>query len=257
MSKRFAWGLVALVSTWVATPAAAQQSAYPVPAPANAEMGRVLSSIPVLVQVAVPRQVCTIEHITRDGQKSGAGALMGSVAGGALGNAIGEGSGKAVATMIGIVGGAMLGNNIEGGGQPQTHQVQNCRTETTYETRTQGYNVTYEYAGKQYTVQMPQDPGAWVQLRVSPVLPSPSPPGTGFTGPVSAAPVFVGPTTITHTTAYYPAQVAYVRPRAYGSAPSAQFWINLSSDRRQPHSTHHHFNGRGNGNFGYVHPGRQ
>jgi hypothetical protein len=31
------------------------------------------------------------------------------------------------------------------------------------------YNVVYEYAGKQYTVQMPRDPGNFVQLQVTPV----------------------------------------------------------------------------------------
>ncbi len=29
-----------------------------------------------------------------------------------------------------------------------------------------GYNVVYEYAGKQYTAQMASDPGAWVRLQV-------------------------------------------------------------------------------------------
>jgi hypothetical protein len=31
------------------------------------------------------------------------------------------------------------------------------------------YNVIYEYAGKQYSVQMPRDPGSFVQLQVTPV----------------------------------------------------------------------------------------
>ena len=31
------------------------------------------------------------------------------------------------------------------------------------------YNVVYEFGGKQYTVQMPNDPGPSVQLQVSPV----------------------------------------------------------------------------------------
>lgn len=234
----------------------AQPQAYPVAPVANAEMGRVLSTIPILAQVAVPRQVCSVEHITRDGQKSGAGALMGGLAGGALGNAVGDGTGRAVATMIGLVGGAILGNNIEGGGAPQTHQVQSCRNEVTYETRTQAYNVTYEYAGKQYTVQMPQDPGAWVQLRVSPVLPNPAQPGSGYTSPVSAAPIFLGPTTITQETTYLPAPVTYARPNGHFTAPNTQFWINLSSDRRQPYTTHHHSPGRVNGGYGYANPGR-
>jgi hypothetical protein len=31
------------------------------------------------------------------------------------------------------------------------------------------YNVVYEYAGKHYNVQMPRDPGGFVQLQVTPV----------------------------------------------------------------------------------------
>jgi uncharacterized protein YcfJ len=254
MTHTHSWALIAVAAALFSAPAAAQN--YPAPPPANAEMGRVLSSIPVLAQVAVPRQVCTMENVTREGQKSGAGALMGGIAGGAMGNAVGDGTGRAVATMIGIVGGAILGNNIEGNGQPQTQQVQTCRTETTYEMRTQGYNVTYEYAGKQYTVQMPQDPGAWVPLRVSPVLPSQPQPGATYVSPVSAAPGILGPTVITQETTYLQPAVTYVRPRRYVTAPNTQFWINVSSDRHRPYTTHHHMHGRVNGGYAFAVPGR-
>ena len=46
--------------------------------------------------------------------------------------------------------------------------VQNCTTQTVYENRAVGYNVVYEYAGKQYTVQLPYDPGPTIRLQVSP-----------------------------------------------------------------------------------------
>lgn len=42
-----------------------------------------------------------------------------------------------------------------------------CSTQTIYENRAVGYKVVYEYAGKQYTVQLPQDPGPTLQLSVS------------------------------------------------------------------------------------------
>jgi uncharacterized protein YcfJ len=133
------------------------------------ETGRVLSSTPVIAQVAQPRNVCTTEQVAVQPQKSGAGALMGAVAGGAMGNAVGGGSGKAAATMLGIVGGAILGNNIEGAPVTQVQNVQHCGVQTFYEPRTVAYNVVYEYAGKQYSVQMPNDPGPTVQLQISPV----------------------------------------------------------------------------------------
>lgn len=134
------------------------------------ETARVLSSVQVLQQVGVPRQVCTQESVAVQGQKSGAGALMGAIAGGVIGNQIGNGSGRTAATAVGLVGGAILGDRIEGAPAPQTQTVQNCRTETVYENRVSGYNVTYEYAGRQYMVQMPRDPGATIRVNVVPVL---------------------------------------------------------------------------------------
>lgn len=136
------------------------------------ETARVISSTPVVSQVAVPRQVCLNQQVQVQSQKSGAGGIMGAVAGGAIGNSIGGGDGRAVATLLGILGGAMLGDRIEGGGQTQTQNVQNCTTQTFYENRTTAYNVVYEFNGKQYSVQMPQDPGPTLRLQITPVAAS-------------------------------------------------------------------------------------
>lgn len=133
------------------------------------EVGRVISTTPIVSQVGQPRNVCTTEQVAVQQQKSGAGALMGAIAGGAMGNAVGGGAGKAAATMIGIMGGAIVGDNIEGAPMAQTQNVQRCSTQTFFENRTVAYNVVYEYAGKQYSVQMLSDPGPTVQLQISPV----------------------------------------------------------------------------------------
>ena len=131
-------------------------------------LARVVSSTPVVQQIAVPRQVCANETVVMQAPKSGAGALMGAIAGGAAGNAIGNGGGRAVATVIGLVGGAMVGDRIEGPNN-QLQNVQQCTTQTYYENRTNYFNVVYEYQGAQYTAQMPNDPGLHVRLRVTPV----------------------------------------------------------------------------------------
>jgi outer membrane lipoprotein SlyB len=47
------------------------------------------------------------------GRSTGAGAVLGGVAGGVVGNQIGGGSGRDVARIAGIVGGALAGNAIE------------------------------------------------------------------------------------------------------------------------------------------------
>jgi uncharacterized protein YcfJ len=141
------------------------------------EIGRVLSSTPVIQQIAVPRQVCSYQPMALQQPNTGAGGLVGALAGGAIGNQIGHGDGRAAATFLGMVGGALLGNRIESNNNAaQVQDVQQCTTQTQYENRTTGYNVVYEYAGKQYNVQMPYDPGPTIRLQVTPMSGS-LPPG--------------------------------------------------------------------------------
>ena len=132
------------------------------------EQGRVLSATPIIQQVGVPQQVCGNETVYSGNRTTGAGAVIGAIAGGAVGNTIGKGSGRAAATAIGVLGGAVVGNQIEGNGQPQYQNVQRCTTETYYENRTVGYNVVYEYAGRQYTTRTQNDPGRWIPVNVQP-----------------------------------------------------------------------------------------
>ena len=131
-------------------------------------LARVITSTPVVQQVAVPRQVCNSQQVITETPKSGGGALLGAVAGGAVGNAIGNGGGRALATVIGLVGGAMVGDRVEGTNN-QAQNIQQCSTQTFYENRPSHYNVVYEYQGTQYNVQMAQDPGPYVRLQVTPV----------------------------------------------------------------------------------------
>jgi len=137
------------------------------PAHAQQERGRVLSVTPVTEQVAIPQEVCNNETVYTEGRAtSGAGAVIGAIAGGAAGNSIGKGSGRAAATAVGIIGGALLGNSIESG-QPGTQNVRRCTTHTYYENRMLGYDVLYEYGGRQYSTRTLHDPGRWIPLTVS------------------------------------------------------------------------------------------
>ncbi|WP_048440535.1 glycine zipper 2TM domain-containing protein [Caenimonas sp. SL110] len=133
---------------------------------AQQDVGRVISSTPVVQQVPVPRQVCQVQPMAA--QPSGAGAVIGAIAGGLLGNTIGHGGGRFAATGIGMVAGAAIGNSVEGN-NGYARSGQYCTTESTYENRTVAYNVTYEYQGRQYTTQMANDPGPTIQLQVTPV----------------------------------------------------------------------------------------
>jgi uncharacterized protein YcfJ len=140
-----------------------------VPVSAMDIMARVISSTPVVQQVAVPRQVCNNQQYITEAPRTGGGALLGALVGGVAGNAIGSGGGRAAATALGVFGGAIAGDRIEGGGAQQVQNVQQCGTQTYYENRTTSYNVVYEYQGQQYNAQMVNDPGLYVRLQVSPV----------------------------------------------------------------------------------------
>lgn len=181
------------------------------------EVGQVMSRTALYQQVAVPRQTCSQTPVAVQNPTSGAGALMGAIAGGAVGNQIGGGSGRALATMAGVVGGAMMGDKIENPGSQLQNQT-TCTTQTVYENRLTGYNVVYEYAGKQYEVQLPQDPGPTIQLQVTPVgLPHAQAPANTV---VTTA---VAPT----ATVINEARVVYVPTPVYRAYPPVYTHINL------------------------------
>jgi len=173
------------------------------------DVGRVISSTPIVQQVGVPRQVCTTEEVAVQQPKTGAGAVIGAVAGGLLGSSMGgRGPGQAAATVMGAVGGAVVGDSIETAPSPEIRDMQRCGVQTIYENRAVGYNVVYEFAGKQYAVQMPNDPGPTVQLQVTPVgtasaqLPPPTSPI------INPQPVYAQPSTVIVAPAVYPGYYA-------------------------------------------------
>ena len=103
-----------------------------------------------------------------------------------------------------------------------------CSTQTIYESRTVAYNVIYEYAGRQYSVQMPQNPGPMLRLQVagSPVpVPVPVPVAITAVSPVTGPNVIVEDPAMTGQEAGFPqpypppVQVTYAYPGVsyYGS----------------------------------------
>jgi uncharacterized protein YcfJ len=132
------------------------------------ELARVISTTPITEQVAQPREVCTDQQVVEQPRKSGVGAVLGAVAGGVVGNAFGAGSGRALATAAGAVGGGVLGNRVEGAPAAEVKTVRTCNMVSVYENRPIAYDVTYEYAGRQYTMRTPTDPGQYVRVNVTP-----------------------------------------------------------------------------------------
>jgi uncharacterized protein YcfJ len=171
------------------------------------EVGLVISATPVTQQVGVPRQVCTTEPVAVQAPKSGAGALLGAVVGGAIGNAVGSGSGRAAATMLGVIGGSVVGDRVEGQGPTYVENVRHCQISTVYENRVVAYNVVYEYAGKRYAVQMPHNPGATVELQLTAVGGS-APMTEQAQNPIYAQPVYLLPSGPDISSPVYPAHYA-------------------------------------------------
>lgn len=132
------------------------------------EVGNVVSRTPIVQQVAVPRQVCHNQPMVVQNQPTGAGSIIGAIAGAAIGSQIGGGSGRGAGLAVGALGGALVGNSVESQGA-HVQNVAQCTTQTSYENRTVAWNVTYEYGGRQHTVQMPYDPGPTIRLNVTPV----------------------------------------------------------------------------------------
>ena len=63
-------------------------------------------------------------------QGSGVGAVIGGIAGGVLGHQIGGGTGRDLATIAGVAGGAIAGNSIEKNSQQQGREVDRVSVQT-------------------------------------------------------------------------------------------------------------------------------
>ena len=106
---------------------------------------------------------------------SGGGAILGGIVGAVAGNQIGGGNGRNAAIAAGAIIGTLAGdraesNSAQANAAPPTYSeqaVRQCRTVDAWESRTTGYEVTYDYRGRNYTGFMSQDPGPRVRLRVS------------------------------------------------------------------------------------------
>lgn len=135
------------------------------------DYARVLRVTPRTQQVNQPQEVCRneIQRVERR-EESHAGALVGGVAGALLGSRFGRGQGRTAAAAAGAITGAIVGDNIgdrNEGTQVEERPVRRCEVQDNWVTRTDGYQVDYEYRGHQYTTVTPYEPGDRLQVRVS------------------------------------------------------------------------------------------
>jgi uncharacterized protein YcfJ len=144
------------------------------------DYARVVHVEPIVrrVKVETPRRECWDEtryvesrpHISDPAV--GGRTLLGGIIGGVIGHQFGSGSGRDAATIAGAVIGSSVGYDSARravGTGVEERVVQRCETryEREYEERIDGYRVTYQYNGREFTTQMPYDPGKTMRVRVA------------------------------------------------------------------------------------------
>ena len=93
-----------------------------------------------------------------------------------------------------------------------------------------GYDVVYEYAGRQYTTRTQNDPGRWIPVNVQPA-------GQTYStqpDPYAAQGVYSQPGVVTST---YPVQPVYQAPPTYVTPPVTV--IEYGYDSGRPYYPHH------------------
>jgi uncharacterized protein YcfJ len=192
--------------------AAATACAFAAPAVFAESFGdraRVIGAHPVHDRIPVQREECWNDRVrtyedrkvTRSdtGAPIGAGTVLGAVIGGVAGHQVGSGRGNDVATAAGAIVGGLVGNQVDrqNGAPPSQvtevqrvpveRNVERCRVVDEVREAVVGYDVRYEYMGRQFTTRMPQDPGRFVRVNVdiNPVVAMEEPPRAGGPRPPS------------------------------------------------------------------------
>jgi len=161
---------------------------------------RVVSVRALMERVPVSREECWNERqrayenrtVTRTdtGAAIGPGTVLGAIVGGVAGHQVGSGRGNDVATGVGAVVGGLIGNQVDRNNAappsqvtevervPVERDVHRCRTVQEVREIANGYDVRYEYRGRQFTTRLPYDPGRMIPVRVdvAPVVDAPPPP---------------------------------------------------------------------------------
>ncbi len=163
--------------------------ATPALADAFGDRARVVSVREIHERIPVAREECWNDRVrgyeerrvTRSdtGAAIGPGTVLGAVVGGVIGHQFGSSSGgRDRGTAAGAIVGGLVGNQIDRDrtgppGEsvevervPVERNVQRCRTVNEVREATVGYDVRYEYHGREFETRMARDPGRFVHVRV-------------------------------------------------------------------------------------------
>jgi uncharacterized protein YcfJ len=176
------------------------------------DVARVISSTPIYDRVSSPQRECRTEPVTayeerrsarpapeeyRPARESGigAGTVLGAIIGGVIGHQFGGSTaGRDHGTAAGAVIGGLIGNQAERNADegysqasrevyvdrvPVTRDVERCRTVADTREQIVGYDVRYEYNGREFRTRMPYDPGNQIAVNVEVRPPAANLPITG------------------------------------------------------------------------------
>ena len=119
----------------------------------------VLSSTPVYQRVSQPKQECWTETVTTSEVRRSPDVPVGAIGGTVVGNSLDQNN-RVNATTV----------------APATQNVQRCRTVQGYADVIQGFDVRYQYNGREYVSRLPYDPGQQVRVRVNVAIDTGPPP---------------------------------------------------------------------------------
>ena len=148
-------------------------AAYTVPSYAHdyTDTAEVVAAVPIFETVNEPRQQCWTESVTyyEESRRSNGGAIIGGITGGLLGAQVGKGNGRVAAAATAAAIGALVGDRLDNRysyASPVNRPVQRCNVVDNYRKIISGYQVTYNYSGRNTTVILPYDPGRRVRIAV-------------------------------------------------------------------------------------------
>jgi len=145
----------------------------------SVDYARVVDVQPLVerVRYRAPVEECfDVERVERGPDRTGA-TIAGGLLGAVIGHQFGSGSGRRAATVAGAVLGGAVANSAsaraearydDGYGRERVGYETQCRVrdEARYEERIRAYRVTYRFHGRDYTTEMPYDPGPRLRVAV-------------------------------------------------------------------------------------------
>lgn len=139
------------------------------------DRAKVISSEPLYetVRVNEPVERCwneRVRHRGRSGSDSYTPTIAGAIVGGVVGNQFGKGSGKDAMTVAGALLGGSVGNDLgKRPGHGYVTSERRCERVDNFREHDElvGYRVKYRYNGKIFHTRTSQDPGRFLNVRVS------------------------------------------------------------------------------------------